>query len=275
MYSSRSIAVLVGSLVLCSGASHSATGEVTSFSSSTEYSTFNVRTSGTYGSQTTGVGSLVTAEMLIDFDWSSPTMTFNSFGIQWAGGGSWSNSIDFTAGPGQIETITTTLTFDQAAASADSFQPIVLTPETSGDYSLESGLEDGRRGSFQAALTVSGTWEVNGPTESATGSFVTDLTISPTNCFPRFWTLSTADYPDAMQLTGGIIPVQWQETSGSTYEVSTTVDGHLIEVDLYGFNAPFVNNVALSPVPEPSALLLLAMAGASMLARRRSGKSRS
>lgn len=198
------------------------------------------------------------ANTVVDFDWSVPSMTFKSFVVNWDES-SWSHDTRFTLLPGQTETLTTSLTFDSISASAGDFQSIALTPGLNGDYSVESGIKNGMRGSFPSFLTVTGNWEVVGPTESDSGTFSVDLPIHSNNSFPGFHTLETADYPNEMVLRGGGNEIEWKETKLNTYEVDTIVDGHRIQVDLYVFKSPPISNITMTHIPEPSTFLLTAL----------------
>ena len=185
----------------------------------------------------------------VTFDWDAPSILFDSVELNFAGGTMlWVGY--FTVAPGETTNVTTTVTIEPFSIQAMDVGPLALTPTFGGKYLIEDNA-DGTHGGFENLL-LTGSYEVNGPTESKTGTFSTLMPVQADYHFPTY-ELHTSSYPSSVLLT--------PHSSGPRFEilplqiVDVIVDN--IPIDLSLSKASFSPNGELYLTPEPTTLLLL------------------
>lgn len=165
----------------------------------------------------------------------------------------------FPVSLGDNVVVTTTIYFDEVVSAVDDWGPFDLVPEAGGTFAI--AWED-----LPAAMTttVTGSYTVEGPTETRSGSFSKELrpyTARP----PDRWSLDASGYPDSMRLVG-CNTLQWNATY-APYLIDEFVDNVAVEVSMGGRYARF-DDLLITRVPEPATLCLLAVGGLVMIRRR-------
>lgn len=217
------------------------------------------------GSYSSMGGNIGTAAVSIDLtlDTDSLTVLYNSVAVS-ATELSATFTDDFTVGIGETTTITTVIEFDPIVHSAVNFGPLQLTPGTGGLFDIEDG-----NPAFGNTFLMIGSYRISGPTESKDGVFSLPFNLTD------FWThvpnyrLDANQFPSAITLVHR--PQSWLGYSNnSDYQpdFGDYVDGVPIDVDLRGMWFQSQEDILLSPVPEPSALTLVAFGLLGLLAGR-------
>ena len=145
--------------------------------------------------------------------------------------------------------------------------PLTLTPGTAGTYVIGQGPYPADWG-----FSVTGSYTVAGPTQTVSGTFSKPRTIyqyNSTSLYPR-WNLDAASYPGTVSLSGEQL-VSWNSTD-VPYEINTVVDGVGINVYTGGSYYQFLSPLTLTPVPEPTPLVFLALTYAAMLLLKRQNR---
>lgn len=180
-----------------------------------------------------------------------------------------------SVGFGQTKSFTATISLDAinlsiGNATANGVGYNALTAASGGDYDIESTLNYppglimgylGLSGSISGNLT--GTYTIQGPTETATGSF--DVPLSWLNYYnyqPQ--TLSTDGFPSTLALSGSFSAAfnYWFTPTTENF-INATVDGVQISTGIDQVKLQFVtDDFALTPgslssIPEPSTYVVV------------------
>jgi hypothetical protein len=190
------------------------------------------------------------SRIAIDFNWSEPSMQYSEFAMTLSGTTT-TVSKNFTTGPGQSKTIITKITWMPMSVYGSDFHKSALTPTQNGDYSV-SGYPY-----FHASdITLAGTYDISGPTETVTGSFSINM---PTSINGWIYVLHTQDYPLAIQVQGEPCFLAYWSVPNL---INQTVDGVPININCY--SDLVVNSLTLT-VPEPSTFILLGMGAIGLI----------
>lgn len=216
---------------------------------------------GSYGNDYVWYPQPMTAEVLATIDTLRSEFTYDRLKFT-TGQVVVTLSQEFTSPAGQPLQITTTLTFDPASASLTDLGPFNLTEYPGRVYDIaHTGYPDSW--SFQAT----GTYRVEGPTETISGSFSEPRTVFQGGLYPHaHWDLHTISHPDEYEL----IPTKlagFQSVEGQPI-VDVTVDGVPIQVDCKGSVFRFDDPLPLTRIPEPTTLALLPLAPIAFRRRR-------
>lgn len=174
-----------------------------------------------------------------------------------------SETDDFTAGFGDVVAITRRITLDSFSVTATNAGPYALDPHTDGKFIIDrqAGSAD-----FDSTFALSGSYEIIGPTQSASGSFsVPYKRLSYT--FPRFF-IDANEFPSSLVLeciTPGNAKMVYQPVSTSSV-FSAEVDGVLISYEPSTLRFYTPDDILLTHMPEPSTLTLAAFGLLTLLA---------
>jgi hypothetical protein len=164
-----------------------------------------------------------------------------------------SRTDDYTIGFGQTAAITTTFELDPITISAMSISTHGLTPQTGADFLVDVPSTF----PFDPVVTVTGNYEIVGPSDSSAGPFSVNYSLSDT-IFPSF-TLDTNLYPNTLILetdAGGHRKISY-EAPGVL--ISENVNGVDFEYSLDTLRFYVPNDLAATPVPEPSSFVLVTL----------------
>ena len=176
----------------------------------------------------------------------------------------------FTVGLGNTVPVSLTITFDATTISLTNVGPLSLTPLTNGVYDVQDIFYPSTWD-----FTQTGSYALAGPTQTITGTFSKERTVSIGQPSQANWDLDTSGYPSDVALTessSSVSPyflIQWVSLD-SPHLVDATVDGVNITFYSGGNYYMFDHNIILANVPEPASLSLLALGGLAMLRRRSS-----
>lgn len=203
-------------------------------------------------------GEPVTANLEASIDPAGPQITFDKYEIVMK---PFTTTLtdSFPVGLGNNVTVKTTINFDQIVSDVDNWGPMTLTPESGGVYSITWP-------SLPTAMTttVTGSYTVEGPTETKSGTFSKELrphTATP----PARWSLNATDYPSSVTLMNDNT-LQWNATY-EPYLITETVDALDVSVSMGGRYALFGDTVL--SVPEPASLAMLGLGGLALIRRKR------
>ena len=194
-----------------------------------------------------------------EFNWSEPSMTFQSLTIQSSGGETEPFSVNYTVGPGQSTMITASITLSPFEISLNRPVTLGLTPSTNGNYSVTGGISINDLN----APMLFGTYTISGPTETVTGLFSSQS--SPWLNYPYYpGTLQTNGYPDYLILGNpGSTSSYW-----TAPVVNTMVDGVLVELTMGTWTNMGGGDIVFGTVPEPTTLLLFGLGGLALRLKR-------
>ncbi len=194
----------------------------------------------------------------IVFDEISATLPSST----WTDSGSFLNPAFQTIGV-TVEIVTNPTTF-----IISTNRSLALTPNSNGELTWDSGTPE-----FQGMISLfllSGSYTVTGETEIVTGEFSHWIGSRGMISSGK---LRAPNFPDEIEIEGGLhtlFPSTF--TSNDLSLVNATVDGVHISISTFGIRSGMGGSGGSEPftfVPEPSAIMLLAFAGAGLACRRR------
>ena len=190
-------------------------------------------------------------------DWNALTISYDSMSIDCSG---WTGTFadDFTISPGETGTITTHLAIEPLYIETFDVGPLALTPSTGGQYLIENPSPAG----FQE-FTITGSYEVLGPTESQTGAISTVVTVDTSRTFPRY-TLDTTGYPFEISLEPDCDDI----CTNPFPLIDVVVNNVPIEISSISQSLFVTGPITL--VPEPATLSLLGLGALILRKKRRS-----
>jgi hypothetical protein len=220
-----------------------------------------------------------TRSISVEVDTVAPSLKYNELSFN-SSGVTTSFTDSYTIGFGETTNITTSLTFNEIVTSlASNTEPLGLTPTSGGIFNVSNPACSITGVCFEQ-LTVSGTYEISGPTETQMGAFSLQLETGYAWGTSEFvnYDLDTNSFPSELVLTGSPYLMSFGNYDNSDLLFDVVVDGvnHSSSFNYVTFLDTTGSVLSPSTVPIPSAIWLfssglLGLIGLSRRTQKHSG----
>lgn len=234
-----------------------ASASVANYSGSySDYAIFSVSHNG---ESTDFADDSSTRDISVEVDDVAPSLKYNELSFN-SSGATTSFTDSYTIGFGETTDITTSLTFNEVATSlVSSTEPLGLTPTSGGVFNVSNPACSITGACFEL-LTVSGTYEISGPTETQMGVFSLQLETGHAWGTSEFvnYDLDTNSFPSELVLTGSPYLMSFgnYDSSGLLFDAVIDDVNHSSSFNYVTFLDTTGSVLTPSSVPIPSAVWL-------------------